>query len=73
MKQRSILLVLALAFVLIVQGQTRRQRLPQQAQPQQQVQAQPQQQVLPQQVTQQVTQHLTSDNSLDAVEIYQKA
>ena len=69
MKQRSILLVLALAFVLIAQGQTRRQRLPQQAQPQQQVQAQPQQQVLPQQVTQ----HLTSDNSLDAVEIYQKA
>ena len=66
MKQRSILLVLVLAFVLTAQAQ-RRKRVPQQeVQPQQQVQ----QQVPPQQ---QVTLPATLGSRQDALELYRKA
>ena len=65
MKQRSILLVLVLAFVLTAQAQ-RRKRVPQQeVQPQQQVQ----QQVPPQQ---QVTLPATLGSRQDALELYRK-
>lgn len=58
MKQRTILLVLALAFVLMAQAQRRKQRLPQQAQTQQ---ATP------------ITTPKTTDTPHDAVALYQKA
>ena len=65
MKQRSILLLLALAFVLMAQAQRRRQQLPQQAQPQQVQQQQVQ--------TQQMTLPATSGSRQDALELYRKA
>ena len=73
MKQRTILLVLALAFVLMAQAQRRRQHVPQTQQPQQEQlqQEQPQQVVSPKEPK--VTTPLASDNSQDAVALFQKA
>ena len=70
MKQRTILLFLALAFVLMAQAQRRRQQVSQQrVQPQQQVQ--PQQRVQPQQQVQ--PQQVTPDSRQEALELYRNA
>ncbi len=69
MKQRTILLVLLLAFVLMAQAQKRRQRVPQpqQEQPQQVIQ----QQAVPQEV--QPSTPVTPGKRQEAVALYQKA